>query len=106
MIARQLEMTCVEYPELSRLFLYPMKWPDRIQRAIKQWRGEHDALFKAVIAKGVAEGSLQPSDPETARMCLHGALNHAPLLVRGTPRVDESITKITTTVLTMFCPKR
>lgn len=106
MIHEQLEVTCVEHPELSHLFLHPLDWPPRLEDALRGWRREHDDLFKRVIAEGIADGTLAPHDARVARMCLHGALNDVPTWLHGdaTER-RERIGVITSTVMAMFRPK-
>jgi AcrR family transcriptional regulator len=96
LILEDLRITTNDHPELSQLFLRPMDWPPAIAAQVRGWRAEHDAIYSAVIDEGIATGELSTSDPYVARHCLHGALNYAPVWLRGagvakSNRLRESI---------------
>ena len=84
LILEDLRITTNDHPELSQLFLRPMDWPPAIAKQVRAWRAQHDAIYAAVIDEGIAAGLLSTSDPYVARHCLHGALNYAPVWLRGT----------------------
>ena len=103
MIVRQLEVICIEHPELSHLFLHPLDWPPTIDDALSRWRKEHDLIFKEVITEGVERGDLAPLHASFARMCLHGALNYVPLWLRRNGQVQAgTIQTVADTVMAMF----
>lgn len=84
LIVTQIETICREDPELSRLFLSPMDWPDAIRGQVKHLRERHDKCFRSVIDEGVASGEFTVPNPAIARHCLHGAINYTPVWLRAT----------------------
>jgi TetR/AcrR family transcriptional regulator of autoinduction and epiphytic fitness len=101
MIVLQLETVCIDHPELSHLFLHPIDWPESIESEVRVWRKQHDRVFRAVIESGIKRAELNPHDPHVARMCLYGALNHAPLWLRGKSK-RGSIELVADTVMDLF----
>ncbi|MGW6120992.1 TetR/AcrR family transcriptional regulator [Nocardia sp. NPDC055165] len=82
LIAEQLRVLTVLYPEVGKLFSFPAPWPDEHGESIKTMRRRHDRIFRAVIDRGVASGEFDCSDPSVALHCLHGILNHASIWLR------------------------
>lgn len=78
LVVEQVRFTSYEFPELSRLFLRHLEWPESINEKIHDWQARHDAIFKRIIDKGTAAGELQVADAAVARQCLIGALNSVP----------------------------
>ncbi|MGH9035373.1 MAG: TetR/AcrR family transcriptional regulator, partial [Acidimicrobiia bacterium] len=78
LIVEQVRFTSYEYPELSRLFLRHLEWPDSINQKIHDWQARHDAIFKQVIEAGEADGEFRVADQAVARQCLIGAVNSVP----------------------------
>ncbi len=78
LIVEQVRFTTYEQPELSRLFLRHLEWPENIREQIHDWQARHDAVFKRVIDKAAAAGELDVTDAAVARQCLIGALNSVP----------------------------
>lgn len=77
-VVEQVRFTSYEYPELSRLFLRHLEWPESIDAKIHDWQARHDAVFKQVIDEGVASGELRVAHSAVARQCLIGAVNFVP----------------------------
>lgn len=87
LIRRQIELISIEYPEMSRLFLQPLDWPEPIAVAVREWQSEHDAYFRRVIAEGLSTGEFDLPHPALSRLCLHGAMSVVPSWIT---RHDES----------------
>jgi AcrR family transcriptional regulator len=103
LIETQLNTICRDAPELSRLFLTPMDWPDGFREQIKRLRDRHDRCFRAVINEGVASGEFVAADPEVARHCMHGAMNYAPVwLRRNDPKFDARVRAIAASLVLML----
>lgn len=83
LIEAQLDTICRRDPELSRLFLAPMDWPESIRGEVKRLRDRHDRCFRLVIEQGLASGEFTTPNPVVARHCMHGAMNYAPIWLRG-----------------------
>jgi AcrR family transcriptional regulator len=66
-------------PERATVFLYDWKYlsPPR-REAIAAQRDEYEALFRAVIAEGIAAGAFAPADPKLAATLVLSALNGIP----------------------------
>lgn len=86
LIAEQLHILTVLYPEVGKLFSFPAPWPDEHGDAIKTMRRRHDRTFRDVIDRGIAAGAFDCPDPSVALHCLHGILNHASIWLR--PEAD------------------
>ncbi|WP_433565877.1 TetR/AcrR family transcriptional regulator [Nocardia sp. CA-151230] len=86
LIAAQLHVLTVLYPEVGKLFSFPAPWPSEHSEAIKTMRRRHDRLFREVIDRGIDSGSFDCPDPSVALHCLHGILNHASIWLR--PEAD------------------
>lgn len=86
LIAEQLHVLTVRYPEVGKLFSFPASWPAEHGEAIKTMRRRHDRIFREVIDRGIASGEFDCPHPSVALHCLHGVLNHASIWLR--PDVD------------------
>ncbi|MFF2088720.1 TetR/AcrR family transcriptional regulator [Nocardia sp. NPDC058176] len=82
LIAEQLRVLTVLYPEVGKLFSFPAPWPDEHSEAIKTMRRRHDRIFREVVDLGVTSGEFDCPDPSVALHCLHGILNHASIWLR------------------------
>jgi AcrR family transcriptional regulator len=103
LIITQLTVITVEAPELSRLFLSPMDWPDMFRTQVRGLRDRHDSFFRSAIEDGVKTGELACADSNVARHCLHGAMNYVPVWIRpGTHGYNKSIQAVADALLRMF----
>ncbi|GEM31764.1 hypothetical protein NN3_27710 [Nocardia neocaledoniensis NBRC 108232] len=82
LVAAQLRVLTVLYPEVGTLFSFPAPWPAEHTESIKAMRRRHDRIFREVVDEGVAEGEFDCPDPAVALHCLHGILNHASIWLR------------------------
>jgi len=104
LIIEQLRIITVDYPELSRLFLAHLEWPEVVRGRIADWHAEHDAIFRAVIAEGVKAGELADIDVSVVRHNLTGALNFVPFWFKPQGRLpdQEAFERVADSVLLMF----
>jgi AcrR family transcriptional regulator len=79
LIRAQLNALVREHRQAARIFLLPLDWPEPHREHIKHLRQEHDRIFRAVIARGVANGEFFIDDEAIALHCLHGAMNYVPV---------------------------
>lgn len=86
LIAEQLHILTVRYPEVGKVFSFPAPWPPDHGELIKTMRRRHDQLFRRVVDLGVETGEFDCPDPSVALHCLHGILNHASIWLR--PEAD------------------
>ncbi|WP_067686778.1 TetR/AcrR family transcriptional regulator [Nocardia jejuensis] len=82
LVAEQLHVLTVLYPEAGKLFSFPAPWPSEHTEAIKTMRRRHDRIFREVIDRGIASREFDCPDPSVALHCLHGILNHASIWLR------------------------
>jgi AcrR family transcriptional regulator len=103
LIITQLTVITVHAPELSRLFLSPMDWPDMFRAQVRGLRDRHDSFFRLVIEDGVRTGEFSCADSNVARHCLHGAMNYAPVWLRpGKQGYEKSIQTVADALLRLF----
>ncbi|MGH8972454.1 MAG: TetR/AcrR family transcriptional regulator [Acidimicrobiia bacterium] len=105
LIVEQIRFTTYEAPELSRLFLRHLEWPESISEKIHDWQTRHDAVFKQVIEEGCAAGELQVAVGAVARQCLIGAVNSVPFWgykPDGRYSVEGLVDEVADTVMGMF----
>lgn len=105
LIVEQVRFTSHEFPELSRLFLRHLEWPDSIDQKIHDWQAAHDVIFKRVIEEGTATGELRVTDTAVARQCLMGAANFVPFWgykPDGRYSKDELVEAVADSVMLMF----
>jgi TetR/AcrR family transcriptional regulator of autoinduction and epiphytic fitness len=78
LIECQISLITAEFPEMARLFLHPLDWPEEISSAVTQWRRQHDAIFREVVMDGVERGEFDAQTAAVGRRLLHSGLNHLP----------------------------
>jgi AcrR family transcriptional regulator len=83
LVAEQLHVLTVQYPEVGKLFAFPLAWPAEHGEAMKAMRRRHNEIFRGVVERGVASGEFDCGDPVVALHCLHGVLNHASIWLRA-----------------------
>lgn len=86
LLAEQLTILLIDYPEAARLFSQPLDWPPEHRKLLRSLREEHDSVFRAVMQAGVESGEFSTADANIALHCIYGAINYAPVWVRGTSR--------------------
>lgn len=82
LIEVQLDCIVREHPQLARLFLHPLDWPEPFRLRSKVLRLQHDEIFRSVIQDGIATGEFTVDDEGIALLCLHGAVNYVPVWFR------------------------
>jgi AcrR family transcriptional regulator len=103
LIRAQLSIITRDAPELSRLFLNSMDWPDTFRVQARLLRHRHDQFFRAVIEDGRASGSFTCIDVEVAHRCLHGAVNYAAVWLKPySDDFDRSVDAIAESLLLLF----
>jgi AcrR family transcriptional regulator len=105
-VAEQLTILLIDYPDVSRLFLQPNDWPEPYHSRIKKLLQRHYAVFEMTIREGLRVGALRTPAPEVALHCLHGALNHAHTWYRhkNNAQFHRFRDEVADTVLMMFNP--
>jgi AcrR family transcriptional regulator len=86
LLAEQLTILLIDYPEAARLFAQPLDWPPELRKLVRSLREQHDSVFRTVMEKGAASGEFSTADANVALHCIYGAINYAPVWVRGTSR--------------------
>jgi AcrR family transcriptional regulator len=105
LIVEQLKYTTQDYPELSRLYVRHLEWPEPLLDRIHEWLVRHDRVWKEVIERGVKSGEFAVSvNPAIVRHCLHGALNFVPFWYHSDGKIppDKAYAQIADTVLLML----
>ena len=105
LIVEQLNFTTQDYPELSRLYVRHLEWPEPLLDRIHEWLVRHDQIWKKVIERGVKSGEFAVSvNPAIVRHCLHGALNFVPFWYHpdGKYPPDKAYAHIADTVMLML----
>jgi TetR/AcrR family transcriptional regulator, regulator of autoinduction and epiphytic fitness len=100
LIIEQQIITARDHPELSRLFLRHLEWPESLGAKIRDWHLRHEAIFTDVIAEGIRTGEFEGADPAVARRCLLGALNFVPVWYQ--PDRGRAFEAVADTVMLMF----
>jgi len=88
LIEAQLDCIVREHPQLARLFLQPLDWPEPIRLHSKALRLQHDEIFRSVIQDGITTGEFTVEDEGIALLCLHGAVNYVPVWFRPDHQKD------------------
>lgn len=103
LIVTQLVITVREQPQMARMFLQPMDWPETYRQRTKVLRREHDEIFRSVVREGIASGEFDV-DETIAMHNLHGALNYVPVWFRPKRRkdVDEMSAAVAENLLRLF----
>jgi AcrR family transcriptional regulator len=105
LIIEQQVFTTRDHPELSRLFLRHLEWPQPLLEKIHGWLVSHDRIWKGVIEEGVRTGEFKPSvDIGIVRHCIHGALDFVPFWYHpdGKYEPDELFEQVADAVLQML----
>jgi TetR/AcrR family transcriptional regulator of autoinduction and epiphytic fitness len=103
LIETQIRLITAEFPEMARLFLHPLDWPDQIKSSIERWRSEHDAIFREVVNEGILTGEFDPDTATVGRKLLHGGLNNVPEWSTSHPLPEPSIAVTVEAAMRMFC---
>ena len=105
LIRAQLDMVVREYPQMARLFLQPLDWPELYRQRSRALRVEHDGIFRAVVREGIASGEFEV-DEDVAMHNLYGAMNNVPVWFRGRRKkdVEEMAAKVADNLLRLFIP--
>ena len=82
LLADQLTILLIDYPEAGRLFIQPFDWSPEHARLVRRLRQRHDAIFRGVLQSGVASGEFSSADPNIALHCIYGAINYTPVWAR------------------------
>ncbi len=69
-------------PEVATVFSWPRSWPKVFEEPMKDMRRRHDAVFRRVVKRGVANGEFGCPDINVALQCLHGILNQSSVWIR------------------------
>ena len=69
-------------PEVAAVFSWPRAWPEAFDGPMKDMRRRHDAVFRRVVERGVAEGEFTCPNINVAMQCLHGILNQSAVWIR------------------------
>jgi AcrR family transcriptional regulator len=101
LIRTQLTIITNDSPELSRLFLNPIDWPETFRPQVKKMRDRHDKFFRSVITDGIASGEFNCIDVQVARHCMHGAINYAAFWLRP-HHPTRTIDQIVDSLLLLF----
>jgi AcrR family transcriptional regulator len=92
-------------PEVATVFSWPRSWPEPFAEPMKDMRRRHDAVFRRVVERGVADGEFRCDDIDVTMQCMHGILNQASVWLRpdGYARDRETVrSKIVDCVLRLF----
>ncbi|GAA2536089.1 MULTISPECIES: TetR/AcrR family transcriptional regulator [Pseudonocardia] len=105
LITRQLELIVRTRPEMARLFLQPLDWPETYRRRTRRLREGHDAIFRAVVRRGIADGEFDV-DEDVAMHNLYGAMNYVPVWFRGRRKrdFDAASAAVAANLLRLFRP--
>ena len=77
LIDEQIQILTETAPEVAAVFSWPRGWPEVFEGPMKDMRRRHDAAFRRVVNRGVANGEFTCPDVNVALQCLHGILNQA-----------------------------
>jgi AcrR family transcriptional regulator len=105
LIRSQLDLIVRTRPEMARLFIQPQDWPEPYRRRTRRLREEHDAIFRAVVRRGVELGEFVV-DEDVAMHNLYGAMNHVPVWFRGRRKkdLDVAAVAVASNLLRLFHP--
>lgn len=103
LIVTQLLIIVREQPQMARMFLQPMDWPETYRQRTKALRREHDEIFRSVVREGIASGEFDV-DETIAMHNLHGAMNYVPVWFRPRRKkdVDELASAVADNLLRLF----
>lgn len=77
LIDEQIRILTETAPEVAAVFSWPRGWPEIFEDPMKDMRRRHDAVFRRVVERGVADGEFACPDVNVALQCLHGILNQS-----------------------------
>ncbi|WP_135457904.1 TetR/AcrR family transcriptional regulator [Mycobacterium sp. DL99] len=77
LIDEQIRILTETAPEVAAVFSWPRGWPEVFEDPMKDMRRRHDAVFRRVVDRGVADGEFTCPDVNVALQCLHGVLNQS-----------------------------
>jgi AcrR family transcriptional regulator len=106
LIVTQLLIIVREQPQMARMFLQPMDWPESYRQRTKALRRQHDEIFRSVVRDGIASGEFDV-DETIAMHDLHGAMNYVPVWFKARRKkdVDATVTAVADNLLRLFrCP--
>jgi AcrR family transcriptional regulator len=105
LIRAQLDIVVREHPQMARLFLQPLDWPELYRQRSRALRVQHDEIFRSVVREGIRTGEFDV-DEDVAMHNLYGAMNNVPVWFRGRRRkdVDEMAAKVADNLLRLFLP--
>jgi AcrR family transcriptional regulator len=86
LLAEQLTILLIDYPEAARPFSQQLDWPPEHSKLLRSLRQKHDELFRSIVTAGVETGEFGNVDPNIALHCIYGAMNYAPVWVRSKSR--------------------
>jgi AcrR family transcriptional regulator len=87
LIVTQLVIIVRDQPQMARMFLQPMDWPETYRQRTKALRRQHDEVFRSVVREGIASGEFDV-DETIAMHNLHGAVNYVPVWLRAKRKKD------------------
>jgi AcrR family transcriptional regulator len=87
LISTQLVIIVRDQPQMARMFLQPMDWPESYRQRSKALRRQHDMVFRSVVREGIASGEFEV-DEQIAMHNLHGAINYVPVWFRSKRKKD------------------
>lgn len=105
LILEQLTITTIDFPEISRLFLYPLDWNPDFAAEVRASQNEHNQIFRGVIDEGLRKGEFSVADVTVATVCLHGAMNQVPRWLSGRRRLRplrEDLDLLAATIMRLF----
>ncbi len=103
LIATQLVIIVRDHPQMARMFLQPMDWPETYRQRSKALRRQHDMIFRSVVRGGIASGEFDV-DEKIAMHNLHGAMNYVPVWFRSKRKkdVEETAAAVAANLLRLF----
>jgi TetR/AcrR family transcriptional regulator of autoinduction and epiphytic fitness len=87
LVREQLHVLTVEFPEVGSIFSWQSTWPAVHDEARKSMRRRHDAIFREVVAAGLAAGELDCDDIDVALQCHHAVMNSVSVWIG---RIEDS----------------
>jgi AcrR family transcriptional regulator len=103
LVVTQLVITVRDQPQMARMFLQPMDWPENYRQRAKELRRQHDEIFRSVVREGISSGEFDV-DETLGMHNLHGAMNYVPVWFqpRRKKDVEEMAASVATNLLRLF----
>ncbi|MFD7324241.1 TetR/AcrR family transcriptional regulator [Streptomyces sp. NPDC059875] len=76
-------------PEVAAAFSWPRAWPEAFEEPMNDMRRRHDAVFRRVVERGLADGEFTCDNINVALQCLHGILNQTSVRIRPGVHLDD-----------------